>query len=249
MQQYIHNVAALTVQGGGGLVFWWMMRTRASNMRPGRGTEKGFSLIELVVSLGVLAILIGLVLPALGGARRRGRMATEVVHVRTLMQLVVQYAATYQDYFPTCGNGPGAASASFPRPLRLAGLLVREDDAISRTGQVWQLTATAYIDPLVIRPGVVPASDAVVMSPRKFADVLFPSAKGVFSPVRRMNEAIEMSWCCGNAPAGACAFADGSADEYRWSDFSTAEGLQIEMWAGVPIFTTWDGVRGKDKHP
>ena len=58
----------------------------------GRGAARGFSLVELLVVAAVAALLVGLLLPALGGARAAGRAAVCLSRARDLGLANLSYA-------------------------------------------------------------------------------------------------------------------------------------------------------------
>lgn len=72
------------------------MRRRTNSRR-----VEGFSLVELLVVLGVLALVVGLVLPALGTAREAARRAQCLGNLRQLAAAAHAYAASHDGLYPS----------------------------------------------------------------------------------------------------------------------------------------------------
>ncbi len=64
------------------------------------GRRGGFSLIELLVVIGIVAVLVGLSLPALAAVKASGARAACLSNLRGLGQAVAQYRSRHQDRFP-----------------------------------------------------------------------------------------------------------------------------------------------------
>ncbi len=62
--------------------------------------SKGFTLIELLVVISIIALLIGILLPALGAARRAARQMKSTTQVRGIVQGLVTYAGGNKERMP-----------------------------------------------------------------------------------------------------------------------------------------------------
>ena len=77
---------------------------RSFGARGASGAHAAFTLIELVVVIAIIALLVGVLLPSLGGARDAGRTAVCLSNQRQLVTGLLLYAADHDDHAM-----PGAA--------------------------------------------------------------------------------------------------------------------------------------------
>lgn len=71
---------------------------------PGRHTHSGFSLLELLVVIGIIAILISILLPALSAARERANQVKCLAILRGISQAAQLHLLEHHGYLPATGH-------------------------------------------------------------------------------------------------------------------------------------------------
>jgi len=96
------------------------MKMMTRETRPG-----GFTLIELLVVISIIALLVGILLPALGAARRTAQAAVCKSNLRSMGQGVATYATNSRDFIP--GSVTSGADGSKIRKQNPNSPVTRQD--------------------------------------------------------------------------------------------------------------------------
>ena len=190
--------------------------------------RRGFTLIELLVVIAVIALLIGLLLPALGKARESGRAVVCTSNVRQLSLAMVMYAGDFKVIPGTYYQG------------------VRNLDWAGRVNQLFLSNPTAYHHPFetsVLAP-YLSTVDRILECPnaKRRANTWFD-----YTMIIRMAGArMDLAWDMYYPRNPAMAFNLNTAERFRTLPLLIEEDSEFwnrqyddGSWAGTDQFANW----------
>ncbi|HRJ48898.1 MAG: type II secretion system protein [Phycisphaeraceae bacterium] len=215
--------------------------------------RRGFTIAEVLVSIGVIAILFAVFLPSLRGAWGSARSLRSLALVRSSLALVHAYAEHHQEIYPIASAGLNESMLAWQRPLVRLGYLPSEESAdpegFAAVGGNRVCLSGALLHPpeLMVPDATVPIPYAK-SSPIRLSGVVFPSSKGAMVQWLGVEngEHVFWTWEPWNPPARPVAMADGSVVTARCTDYALDHEF-FENWVGNPVISTWQGCRGLDR--
>lgn len=220
-------------------------------------------MIELLVVLGVVLILIGIIVPALGSSIERARNTAELATIRSNVALVSQHAAQTEGYYPIATPSRCGSSTRWYEPLLASGLISSEVQVDPRSfpkfGEVsFSLSESLVADVAEFTWGSTRSCVDSPSSPVGESDVAAPSAKGMMVRTHdpgRMPAAgyaypgQSAAFCCTDLWIAPVAFCDGSGVLGTYLDFAPPGGPTINRAhrVGVPILSPWNGYLARER--
>lgn len=231
--------------------------------------RKAFTIIELVVVIGVIMLLIGIFLPTLGGANTSAKQVKQMSNIRQVGTCIDLYLNDWEDTYPIADLRPDWHPSNVSRKVAnelgiglFWGVPIYKTEIVSKTQFdtiFWDSHAfhsvTMYTDPAVMDPLSIPAWKNHHNSAVRQYQASYPSAKGLigvsFVPSSNNDDRLvpgHQRWNTGvdSGPIAPLLFADGSVDRLRFSELLAPKHPPADYW-GQPVIYTWDGIGGRDR--
>lgn len=207
--------------------------------------------------VGIVAVLIGLIMPAYEGGVFQARMQASASHLRQMGTLINLYAQDTKQVFPVASAAAHRSIFDWDRALVAHGLIkdVREADprGLDAVGfNTYLLTIGVLADPVYLARGHTLPVEALPSRAVRTDEVVFPSMKGLINqyevPYARGGPRL---WAGGPAVPAPVMFADGSSESQPWTryrcELRVFGDILVEDEIGWPVMTSWGGYQTRDK--
>lgn len=224
---------------------------------------RGYTIIELMVVIGVVLLLIGLVLPAFGGAFSTAKLSREMVRLRDNSFMISMYTQDHRDVYPLAniGRGPRSTAVRWGMPMIAGGYvddITQIDDRSDVEGNGFSIymSAAMVYDWQLMRPGFTVPYEEAVPSAVRSSSVTFPSLKALlYRAENRVHDTLNgrpipndyYAFCCVDLWDFPVVNTDSSVIKGHWQFFNGGRPLYEENLIGTPVMATWFGVKGQDR--
>lgn len=215
--------------------------------------RRGFSLIELLVVIGIIAILLGIALPSLGGAIASARLARTSATVKQNAALLHMYAADHREAFPMTAPLTDQAAHTWYRAL-MGSYITSPSEVdpvgVRNFGKVLILMSKCMVsDPALMRPGFTRPPDQTPSVLVRHYQVTYPDRKGVLANMwLDPTPSSPVAFCCaGPLIVVPVAMTEGSVMTGTRREFIGGNPAVVVDEIGIPVYSTWGGFLARDR--
>jgi prepilin-type N-terminal cleavage/methylation domain-containing protein len=224
--------------------------------------RRGFTIIELLVSLGIVAVVVSLIVTGLARTRKTAGMTKDLALIRQNGAATLMYTGDFKDTFPILGRSAYDVMHWWYECLLATGHVAsrqavdphyKEPPVHDRSR--FQFTMTTSIAQQYFTPEGALRLPDTHLEAHRVAQVTFPSHKGMivrgwngdfpyYTPSSRLSQ-LNIEWFYGNSRTPIAAF-DGSARVDARASMIGGNPEFVISGIGLPLFSTWGGLNGVD---
>ncbi len=221
-----------------------------------RGADRGFTLTEVIVVMGMVLVLLGLALPSLGRAKEHSDRVTLAVNVRQNAVAIQAYCNDHKGMYPKYDEYVVSGSVHWNILLARGGYLpsARAADPVGyrryNSNRVrmshcmlypWEKMVPGAVEPTE-KPLAIAVYDHWVTYPTQ-KGLLIPQCSG-FAPRTPELRCFVVSPRAIHEPV---AFADTSTSIVSRFDLIGGDPVITAGLVGYPVLSTWGGYRARDR--